>query len=182
MPDSSSPSARQKNIIKKSAFRFGREALLLFAIFGATSLAMDYWRGIDIDKGELPPLSYQSIDGEEYNINTLSHGELTIMYFWATWCGPCKVTSPSINKLQSHYPVVSIALESGHDDELQRYMRKTGYNFPVVNDENRNISKRWHTSVTPTIVFIHNNKVIGVTSGASSYPGLIIRAWWLSLF
>ncbi|WP_233572037.1 hypothetical protein [Neisseria weixii] len=42
------------------------------------------------------------------------------MYFWGTWCGICKYTSSSVEKLhQNHIPVISIALKSGDDTELK---------------------------------------------------------------
>ena len=40
--------------------------------------------------------------------NIVSNNELVFVDFFATWCGPCKMLSPSIDKLASEHPEAKI--------------------------------------------------------------------------
>lgn len=156
-----------------------------FAYVGAfilLSFAMDYWRGRGLPDNNIPYDSYVDISGKQIDVNTLSGNGLTVVYFWATWCGPCKVTSPSIKQLAKHYPVVSIALRSGENERLAKYFNNTEYEIPIVNDNDGIISKQWGVGVMPTVLFIKDKKILSYTMGASGYPGLLARAWLAEVF
>jgi len=148
-------------------------------IFIVISTALDYWRGKHLPEGNIPTAEYTDINGQVFNLNTLTHNELTIVYFWATWCGPCKVTSPSIKQLAKHYSVVTIAMASGEDAKLRSYFKDNA--LPIINDDSQAISKQWGVQVTPTILFIKNKQILGHTTGISGLPGLWLRAWWFNL-
>ncbi|MBU1917542.1 TlpA family protein disulfide reductase [bacterium] len=58
-------------------------------------------------------------DSQGTNIPLSSHlyqGKVVVFVFWATWCGPCLMKIPELNKLATQYPeqvsVVSIALQT----------------------------------------------------------------------
>ena len=64
------------------------------------------------------------------------------MYFWGSWCGICKTTSPSVSTLakeahqqDSGYQILSVALSSGSDEEIQNYLTENEYSFPIINDD-----------------------------------------------
>lgn len=184
-----------KKIITKSFFQVGG----FIVLFSVVSLALDIWRGKNIPKNSIPMASYVPLSSEPFNsqpsnhepsnqkslnekplnIVELSNNRLIIMYFWAEWCGPCKVTTPSVKQLAKHYPVVSVAMASGENKKLARYVNHAKMTFPVINDNNQTIARSWGVKVTPSILFIKNGKVLGFTAGVSGYPGLLARAWWL---
>ena len=152
------------------------------SVFILLSLVMDYWRGRALPENHIPYDSYIDISGKPVDIKTLSGNGLTVVYFWATWCGPCKVTSPSVKYLAKHYPVVSIALKSGEDDALTKYFNNTESVIPIVNDTDGVISKQWGVHAVPTVLFIKDKKILSYTMGASGYPGLLARAWLAQVF
>ena len=52
----------------------------------------------------------------------LDQAKPTIIYFWGSWCGYCRYTSPAINSLSEEgYPVVSVALRSGSNKDVEDY-------------------------------------------------------------
>jgi thiol-disulfide isomerase/thioredoxin len=147
-------------------------------IFILLSAAVDSWRGRELPVSNIPKGPYIDIEGKSVDIAALSQDGLVIVYFWATWCGPCKLTSPSIQQLAKHYPVVTVAMASGADDDLKNYAADNSPQLAIINDDNQSISKQWRVAVTPTVLFVKSGAIAGYTMGASGYPGLRLRAWW----
>ena len=155
---------------------FFKQAGIYLLMFFIISTVIDWWRGSDLPDSAIPPLQTQSVNGQNLDLATLSDDQLVIVYFWGSWCGPCKVTSPSINRLSKYYPVVSIAMSSGSDQALQKHAKENGFNFEVINDNDNLISSQWGVSATPLIVFVKNNQIVDHTTGISLLPGLFFRA------
>jgi thiol-disulfide isomerase/thioredoxin len=48
-----------------------------------------------------PPLAVKWIKGEP--IAALGNGSVTVVDFWATWCGPCRASIPHMSEIQKQY-------------------------------------------------------------------------------
>ena len=85
-------------------------------------------------------------------------GELTIVDFWAPWCGPCKVLHPILDSLQKNNPDVKI--------------------IKVNADESGDLTKEFGVRSIPTLVFFKGEKEIERVSGAqqeSKFQAIIDR-------
>ncbi len=84
----------------------------------------------------------------EGNFQTLSSGEkLLFVDFWATWCGPCRVMDPIVEKLASKY-----------SDRVV---------FGKVNvDEEMNISSRYEVFSIPTFMIFKGGEPMDAVIGA----------------
>lgn len=71
---------------------------------------------------------------------------LAILYFTATWCGPCRIISPLYATLAGKYPKVVF--------------------LKVDIDEARDVAARWNISSVPTFFFIRNGKELDKVVGA----------------
>ena len=159
----------------RKALLQGGAFVLMFLVISA---ALDGWRGRALPQSSIPQSTYRDIEGKRVDLSALSSEGLTVVYFWATWCGPCKVTSPSIKQLAKHYPVVTIAMASGGDDDFKSYFSGADPSLVMINDDSQAIAREWGVGVTPTVLFIKDSTILGYTMGASGYPGLRLRAWW----
>ena len=91
----------------------------------------------------------------------LDQAKPTIIYFWGSWCGYCRYTSPTINSLSEEgYPVVSVALRSGTNKDVEDYLQTHHYQFTTVNDPQGKIAEQWQVNVTPTIIILNKGKWI----------------------
>lgn len=61
-----------------------------------------------------PEISAELVDGTKFKLSDLK-GDYVLLSFWGSWCGPCRVKSPSLVNLHKQYgsklKVVSVALE-----------------------------------------------------------------------
>ena len=158
--------------------RWAREGIILVLLTLAVVWGVDRYR-----KPTLPAsfsaTPMQSIDGNVQDISALSQERPLLIYVWATWCSICRYTTPSVNKLAKEGGnVVSIAMRSGENAKLERWVEKKQLKMPVINDENGALSQQWQVSVTPTLVIVSKGNVVSTTTGWTSYWGLKLRMWW----
>lgn len=158
--------------------RWAREGIILVLLMLAVVWGVDRYR-----KPTLPAsfsaTPMQSIDGNIHDIAALSQERPLLIYVWATWCSICRYTTPSVNKLAKEGGnVVSIAMRSGDNAKLARWVEKKQLKMPVINDENGALSQQWQVRVTPTLVIVSKGNVVSTTTGWTSYWGLKLRMWW----
>jgi len=58
-------------------------------------------------------------------------GDIVLMNFWATWCGPCVEEMPSLDRLQAAYAdkplkVVAVSIDRGGLRAVQPFFEKNG--------------------------------------------------------
>lgn len=73
--------------------------------------------------------------------------KLTVVDFWATWCGPCRVISPILEQLATE-----------RADELKV--------VKVDVDENQQTAARFNIRAMPTLLFFKDGRVVGQIVGA----------------
>lgn len=83
-----------------------------------------------------------------FEAEVLQSDKLTVVDFWAPWCGPCLALSPTIDALATEY-----------DGKI---------NVGKVNvDENPNLSVEYGVTSIPCILYIKNGEVVDKQVGAA---------------
>ncbi|UAK71862.1 protein disulfide oxidoreductase [Aeromonas enteropelogenes] len=161
--------------------RWGKEALWLLLMALVISTLLDLWRSPTLPEGAISaPITLQ--DGTTTDLATLSRGKPLLVYYWASWCGVCRFTTPTVETLwQEGENVLTVALRSGSDAQLREGMAKKGLTFPTHNDESGALAARWQVGVTPTFLIVKDGELVSSTTGWSSGLGLTLRLWWASL-
>ena len=162
--------------------RWLREALQLAVILLLVGAAVDWWRAPQqpLQAADTP---LQLVDGRSVSLRALSHEQPLVLYFWGSWCGICRHTSPAIDKLaRNGHAVLGVALQSGDDAQIDAYLHQHGWQFANLNDKQGDWSRQWQVAATPTIVLVKDGQMRFSTSGISSYWGLRARLWLVSLW
>ncbi len=135
----------------------------------------------DMVTGQAPTLQGIAIDASQLTLAT-NPATPTLVYFWGTWCPACKLTSPMVESISHTAPVISVAVASGTDNDIQTFMIEHQYKFPVLNDHNGLHSQRWGAMALPAIYIIDSQGQIRyATSGITSSLGMQIRLWLASI-
>lgn len=110
-----------------------------------------------------PKTILKTFDGKNFDLASLK-GEVVLVNFWATWCGPCIEEIPSLNRLLKRLenkPFRVVAVNIGEPkhiiEEFLKQLEKTGVSldFPVLLDEKGNSVRDWKVYAYPSNYIIN---------------------------
>ncbi len=93
------------------------------------------------------------------NVKLSEHrGEVIMLNFWATWCGPCRQEMPLLNRIHEHYRKAGFTLLGVNIDDRPEAARdmakKLGIAFPVLFDTEKRVSRLYDVNAMPSTVLI----------------------------
>lgn len=140
-------------------------------------LALRAWMQRGMVDGAVPQLEGRLLNDESYSLLADSRRPL-LVHFWASWCPVCKLEQESIQSISDDYPVITIAMQSGEAHEVVAYMRQESLHFPVINDPNGMLSRRFGVQGVPsTFIVADNNTIVFRETGYTTGIGLRLRLW-----
>ena len=125
---------------------------IILAIFAASSLASSTLEG-----QSAPDFVLKSSAGDNLRLSEY-RGDVVMINFWATWCGPCRQEMPLLDDLYGRYERVGFTLLGVNiDDDSRRAMKmieELGVNFPVLFDDGKDVSKLYAVEAMPVTVLV----------------------------
>ena len=106
---------------------------------------------------KLPDTGGQQISLDQYK------GKVVLLDFWATWCGPCRMTMPVLESLQKEYPdrLVLLAINIQEPkDAVQEYVRQHNLKSRVLLDEQGTVGGQYGTDAIPMQVLIDKAGIV----------------------
>ena len=107
-------------------------------------------------------------------------GRSRIVFFWATWCGPCKRAVPELLAFAEAEGLPVLAITDEEHDKVAGYLaaRKETFFEHVLRDPLRGSFLAHGVSGTPTILLIDDDGVIRHRQvGYNSTKGLTVEGW-----
>lgn len=100
-------------------------------------------------------------------------GDVIMLNFWASWCGPCREEMPLLNELHARYESVGFKVwgvnVDANREDAQAMLNKIPVEFPVLFDAESNVSRLFGVEAMPSSVFIdRDGKVRYVHKGYRS--------------
>ncbi len=124
----------------------------ILVIATASSLASSSLEGRDA-----PDFVLKSATGENIRLSEY-RGDVVMINFWATWCGPCRQEMPLLDDLYGRYKRVGFSLLGVNiDDDSRRAMQmvqELGVSFPVLFDESKEVIKLYEVEAMPVSVLV----------------------------
>jgi thiol-disulfide isomerase/thioredoxin len=117
-----------------------------------------------------------NLDGAPINLTaTVQKNRVTLVNFWATWCGPCKREIPDLISFYRDYKgqkVELLAVNIGESTYTARqFVQAAGMNFPILLDSDQYVASQYQVRGIPTTYIIDGkgrvrDQIVGSTSRA----------------
>lgn len=139
--------------------------LITFAIFINFSAVAEPW-------GRAPEFILENLNGGETSLESLK-GKAVILNFWATWCVPCKIEMPLLEKTHQKYKGKGLVVIGVNYREsapiIKSFMTKNSLSIPVLLDPEGELADEFNIMGLPATFFINRNgDVIGSHTGLIS--------------
>jgi len=90
-------------------------------------------------------------------------GKVVILDFWATWCGPCRLSMPLLEKLQMDHPndlkLLAINLEEPRD-QVRDYVARQNIRTTVLLDSEGKVGQIYGSESIPMQVIIDKKGIV----------------------
>lgn len=124
-------------------------------------------------------------DGKPFHLR--GHlGQVVLIDFWATWCGPCRMAIPHLIELQKkfggrNFTVVGVSLDQQGPDVVRPFAKQWNLNYPVVVDTDGSLARDYGgiRSIPTTLVIDRRGSVVGSLIGYypfEDYENLVRKA------
>jgi peroxiredoxin len=117
--------------------------------------------GLEIN-ATAPGFSLFSTGGNHVELSEIV-GTPVIINFWATWCTPCLVEMPMLQKrFDSYQPdLYVLAVNSGESKTIvNKYIEENDLTIPALLDPTRSVVKMYNVRAYPTTYFIDRQGII----------------------
>lgn len=104
-----------------------------------------------------PDFTLKSRSGENVRLEDL-RGQVVMLNFWASWCGPCRQEMPLMDELYEQYKdlgftILAVNVDENREDAL-RFLDKVPVSYPILYDPESRVSERYEVQAMPTTVMI----------------------------
>ena len=90
------------------------------------------------EKIKAPDFLLSDLEGNIFDFSAFS-GQVVMLTFWGTWCGPCRREIPDFIKLYDEYnddglEIIGVAIQSGTAENIKRFSDYYNINYTILTD------------------------------------------------
>lgn len=135
------------------------EKIFLFTVVWAMSIILFFLFAANTRGGNLLDLTLLDIDGKEVRLDRVAADQPLLLYFWATWCKPCRKTQPKVAALAKKYEdrVKVVGINVGGLDspkDVKKYISRQKIPYTVLIDREDEAVKTFSVSAIPVIILL----------------------------
>jgi cytochrome c biogenesis protein CcmG/thiol:disulfide interchange protein DsbE len=92
-------------------------------------------------------------------------GAVTLLNVWATWCVPCKVEMPAMEKLYRDlgpqgFKIAAVSVDQGPPEEVQAFGQELGLSFDLLQDRSARIQQTYQTTGVPESFLLNRDGIV----------------------
>lgn len=111
-------------------------------------------------------------------------GNVVILSFWASWCGPCLAELPTFAEIERHFHdrglrVIPVNVDEGSEgrDFAKEFFPKKGIKFPTYYDATKDLANQFEVDILPSsFVIDRQGRLVFSSAGASDWSSADTQA------
>ena len=127
-------------LLSKPCFRLHLSLIVAFLFLGCAEPAAEseLLVGETLYNEKAPEFSEETLNGQLFTHEDLQ-GKVTLVNFWATWCGPCVIETPELVGLQEEwkdrpFQVLGVSMDETGFDAVRPFVDDFMVNYPQIID------------------------------------------------
>ncbi len=132
------------------------KAVLYFCIL----LVSQFTLAANTIEGLAPDFTLKSNTGSNLRLSEL-RGQVVLINFWASWCGPCRQEIPLLDDIHQKYSKLGFTVLGVNVDQdsakADKILNDIPVNFPVLYDNEGEVSRLFNVEAMPTTIIVDRN-------------------------
>tara|TARA_B100000809_G_C15122524_1_gene524905 strand:+ start:945 stop:1451 length:507 start_codon:yes stop_codon:yes gene_type:complete len=133
------------------------KSLLVSFLFIATSVNA-------LEIGQLAPdFTLKSMAGANLKL-TEQRGNIIVINFWASWCGPCRKEMPVLQDFYDKYQSLGVSVWGVNVEQENQagrdFLADLNLSFPILFDASNTISAMYQVEAMPTTIIVDRDGLV----------------------
>jgi cytochrome c biogenesis protein CcmG/thiol:disulfide interchange protein DsbE len=120
-----------------------------------------------VEVGATAP-QFHAIDlatGDSVGLRERYRGKVTLVNIWATWCVPCRVEMPAMERLYDSlaprgFAIAAVSIDEGSPEDVIAFGRDLNLSFDLLQDRSTKIQQLYQTTGVPESFLLNRHGVI----------------------
>jgi cytochrome c biogenesis protein CcmG, thiol:disulfide interchange protein DsbE len=111
---------------------------------------------------------FRAIDlgtGDSVSLRDHYRGAVTLVNIWATWCQPCRIEMPAMQKLYDSlaphgFRIAAVSIDEGPPEDVRAFGQDLGLTFDLLQDRSTRVQQIYQTTGVPESFLLNRDGVI----------------------
>lgn len=139
------------------------KAMLRPALGAVAAVLMALPAGAVTVQDTAPDFTLKSLEGSNLRLEEY-RGQVVLINFWASWCGPCRQEMPLLDRLHQRYTDTGFAVlgvnVEGEEAPARELIDRIPVTFPVLIDKGQLVSELYKLEAMPSTVVVDRDGVV----------------------
>lgn len=92
-------------------------------------------------------------------------GAVTLVNIWATWCIPCRVEMPAMERVYQDlaprgFKIAAVSIDEGNPEDVREFGQELGLTFDLLHDRTTAITQIYQTTGVPESFLVNRDGII----------------------
>ena len=112
-----------------------------------------------------PDFTLPSLTGKPVRLSDFRGKKAVFINFWATWCAPCRLEMPTMEKAYQKYKgkgleILAVSVDAGPKNAVKNFMDELRLTFPALLDSKMGVLGLYRFSAIPASILIDTQGII----------------------
>ncbi|MCG6980677.1 MAG: TlpA family protein disulfide reductase [Deltaproteobacteria bacterium] len=136
----------------------GNKHYRFMLVFAATFVFLSLFTS-SLEGASVSDLTLIDMNGNKVSLFDVTGNKTLLLYFWATWCKPCRLATPQIVALAEKYNdrITVIGINVGGVDspkDVKKYGKRHKITYPLFIDSDNQMIEAYSIHAIPTVILL----------------------------